>query len=228
MRRLGAGLRETLAGLQRQVVAALPRASAGPVVAGPDLGAQLQAAQEAHRTLQEQYEKLQGAYRDAQAELAQLSSLRQLDHVYRLVQERRPESLHLNGCGDFQLMAREHWSELRGYPEFQTFSMNIDALFSSVACSAGIRERVLDSPCHIYHLEHEVGSGWTPEGEALLRRRIAERGITWLDARDVYLWSAYMHWLDRPMIFNTSDWGFAANQLTDTVAASRAPDRVGS
>ena len=47
----------------------------------------------------------------------------------------------------------------------------------------------------IYHLEHEVGSGWSPEGEALLRRRIAERGITWLDASTVYIWAAYMQWL---------------------------------
>jgi hypothetical protein len=193
--------------------------------AGRDLRAQLLAAQEAHRLLQENYEKLQSAHRAAQVEL---DSLRHLDHIYRLVQERRPESLHLNGCGDFQLMAREHWCELRGYPEFQTFSMNIDALFSSVACYAGIRERALDSPYHIYHLEHEVGSGWTPEGEALLRRRIAERGITWLDSRDVFVWSAYMHWLGRPMIFNTSDWGFAANQLTDTVAAAGAPDHLDS
>jgi hypothetical protein len=150
------------------------------------------------------------AARPLEEELAQLSHLRDLDHVYKLLQERRPEPLHLNGCGDFQLMALENWSELRGYPEFQTFSMNIDGLLSSVAYYAGIKERVLESPCCIYHLEHEVGSGWTPEGEALLRRRVAERGITWLDARDVFVWSAYMHWLDRPMIFNKSDWGLGA------------------
>ena len=219
--RFGARLREAWSAIPRRLSATL---GPGPSPS-PDLSPQLLAAQEAHRTLQENYEKLQSAYLAGQAELAQLSSLRQLDHIYRLVQERRPESLHLNGCGDFQLMAREHWCELRGYPEFQTFSMNIDALFSSVACYAGIRERVLDSPCHIYHLEHEVGSGWSPEGEALLRRRIAERGITWLDSRDVYLWSAYMHWLNRPMIFNTSDWGFATHPLPDTIATSRALDR---
>ena len=60
--------------------------------------------------------------------------------------------------------------------EFETFSMNIDGLFSYVAHAAGIKEQILDLP--IYHLEHEVGSGWSPEGEALLRKRIAERGIT--------------------------------------------------
>ena len=49
----------------------------------------------------------------------------------------------------------------------------------------------------IYHLEHEVGSGWSPEGEALLRQRIAERGITWLDACTVYIWAA-VHAVARP------------------------------
>jgi hypothetical protein len=167
---------------------------------------ELKAAQESCRRLEE--------------ELAQLSRLRELAHVEKLLQERRPEPLHLNGCGDFQLMAREHWCELRGYPEFQIFSMNIDGLFSSIAYYAGIRECALDSPHHIYHLEHEVGSGWTPEGEALLRRRIAERGITWLDAKDVFIWSAYMHWLKRPMIFNTSDWGFGAVPLEETTVVA--------
>jgi hypothetical protein len=144
-----------------------------------------------------------------------LAPLRELDRLFTLLQDRRPDALHLNGCGDFQLMAREHWFELRGYPEFQTFSMNIDGLFSSMACYAGVTERVLESPCHIYHIEHEVGSGWSPEGEALLRRRIAERGITWIDSRDVFVWSAYMHWLKRPMIFNTSEWGLAGSNLDE-------------
>jgi hypothetical protein len=80
---------------------------------------------------------------------------------------------------------------------------------------------VLEYPMHIYHIEHECGSGWTPEGEAALRRRIAERGITWLDARDVFLWSAYMHWLRGPMIFNKSDWGLGALRLHEITSDSR-------
>ena len=80
-----------------------------------------------------------------------------------------------------------------------------------------LSERSLESPCHIFHLEHEKGSGWTPEGDEVLRRRIAERGITWLDARDVFVWSAYMHWLKRPMIFNMSGWGFEDVELEETI-----------
>jgi hypothetical protein len=185
----------------------LNRARAGIVHNSPEyaaMRASLQALEQEHR-----------------AAVAQVTQLSDLSHLHKLLHDHRPDPLHLNGCGDFQLMAREHWFELKGYPEFQTFSMNIDGLLSSVAYYAGIAERPLESPHHIYHLEHEVGSGWSPEGEALLRRRIAERGITWLDARDVFVWSAYMHSLKRPMIFNTSDWGFGALQLAESIVEPR-------
>ena len=60
-------------------------------------------------------------------------------------------------------------------------------------------------------------AGWSPEGEAMLRRRIAERGITWLDASTVYIWAAYMRWLGRPMIFNRANWGLADSSLPETI-----------
>jgi hypothetical protein len=151
-------------------------------------------------------------------QLNQLMPLRDLNDFDRFLKEWRPGSLHGNACGDFQLMAREHWEELRGYPEFETFSMSIDGLFSYIADAAGVKEEVLQMP--IYHLEHEKGSGWSPEGEALLRRRIAERGITWLDASTVRIWAAYMRWLRHPMIFNGPDWGLSAVELPEHVAAA--------
>ena len=164
-----------------------------------------------------EYQSMEQALRAADEQVRKLSPLQDLVDVHRFLGDRRPDNLHVNGCGDFQLMAREHWDELRGYPEFETFSMNIDGLFSYMADAAGIREELLPMP--IYHLEHEVGSGWSPEGEALLRRRIAERGITWVDASTVYIWAAYMRWLGRPMIFNGSDWGLADADLPERAAA---------
>jgi hypothetical protein len=162
-----------------------------------------------------EYQQAVASCHSLEEQVRTLAPLQEMGRFFKLMQDRRPEALHLNGCGDFQMMAREHWMELRGYPEFQTFSMNIDGVFSSIACYAGIEETVLESPCHIYHIEHEVGSGWSPEGEAVLRRRIAERGITWIDSRDVFVWSAYMHWLQSPMIFNLSHWGMSESQLSE-------------
>jgi hypothetical protein len=171
-----------------------------------------------------EYGELLTVRQGLESELRRISELGELAHLQKLLHDHRPDDLHLNACGDFQLMAREHWFALLGYPEFQMFSMNIDGLFSSIAYYAGIRERPLESPCHIYHLEHEKGSGWTPEGDELLRRRIAERGITWLDAKDVFVWSTYMHWLRRPMIFNMSGWGFGDVELEEWIVE---PGRIG-
>jgi hypothetical protein len=170
--------------------------------------------------LSPEFQNLEQALRTSDQQLRAIAPLQDVADIHRFLRERRPENLHVNGCGDFQLMAREHWDELRGYPEFETFSMNIDGLFGYIADAAGITEEVFAMP--IYHLEHEVGSGWSPEGEALLRRRIAERGITWVDAATVYVWAAYMRWLQRPMIFNGSDWGLATALVTEHSPAAQS------
>jgi hypothetical protein len=162
-----------------------------------------------------EFQAIERALEESDTRLREIAPLQYLSGFNDFLRDRRPDNLHLNGCGDFQLLARERWCELRGYPEFETFSMNIDGLFSYIAHASGITEEVLEMP--IYHLEHEVGSGWSPEGEALLRRRIAERGITWLDASTVYIWAAYMHWLHRPMVFNSCNWGMARQDLPERV-----------
>ena len=131
------------------------------------------------------------------------------------LREHRPAAIHRNAAGDFQLMAREHWFEVRGYPEFTMYSMNVDGLLGDIVHHIGITQEVLSMP--IYHLEHLEGSGWTPEGEGLLRKRLADSGADWLDATTVDLWSAWMDWLKRPMIFNGSDWGVGDAVLPETV-----------
>jgi hypothetical protein len=171
-----------------------------------------------------EFKAVEQALRASDEQLRALAQLRYLGDFEAFLRDRRPDNLHVNACGDFQLLSREHWDQLCAYPEFETFSMNIDGLFSYIADASGIREEVLPMP--IYHLEHEVGSGWSPEGEAMLRRRIAERGITWLDASTVYIWAAYMRWLGRPMIFNGADWGLTNAAVTERSTA--APSGVTS
>jgi hypothetical protein len=134
-------------------------------------------------------------------------------------QKHRLAAVHRNAAGDFQLMAKRHWFELHGYAEFTMYSMNVDGLLGDVAHHAGIREETLSMPCCIYHLEHTQGSGWTPEGEGLLRKRLAQSGADWLDAATVDLWSAYMDWLKRPMLFNPANWGFGEAVLPEVTIA---------
>jgi hypothetical protein len=128
-----------------------------------------------------------------------------------------PAFVHTNACGDFTLMAREHWFDLRGYPEFDLFSMNLDSVLCVAAHHGGAREEMLAEPMRIYHIEHGTGSGWTPEGQAKLFERIAARGLSFVDNEEVLGWAAQMSRLNAPMIFNHENWGLAVLDLKETV-----------
>lgn len=135
---------------------------------------------------------------------------------------RGPAFLHTNACGDFTLLARERWFDLRGYPEFDLFSMNLDSVFCFAAHHGGAPEKVLADPMRVYHIEHATGSGFTPEGQAQLFERIAAKGLSWLDYEQVMDWAAEMRRLERPMIFNGEDWGFAGVELAERSVSSQA------
>jgi hypothetical protein len=126
-----------------------------------------------------------------------------------------PVYLHTNACGDFTLMAREHWFELRGYPEFDMFSFNIDSLLCYTAHHGGAREEVLEEPMRIYHIEHGLGSGWTPEGQKQLFDRLNANGISWLEYHDVVAWAGQMRRFQSPIIFNRSNWGLSQFDLPE-------------
>jgi hypothetical protein len=124
--------------------------------------------------------------------------------------------LHTNACGDFTLMAREPWFVLRGYPEFDAYSFNIDSILCYAAHYAGIREEILEEPMRSYHIEHQLGSGWTPEGQAELFERLAAEGIPYVAWPDVIGWAGQMHRLNCPFIFNLENWGLADEDLRET------------
>jgi hypothetical protein len=129
----------------------------------------------------------------------------------------RPEFLHLFACGDFTLMARDHWFDLRGYPELDQFSMHLDSLLCYTAHHAGVREQMLREPMRIYHIEHGTGSGWTPEGHDALYARIARQGIPTISFQDLVDSIAQMRILHAPLIFNMDRWGLADEDLAETV-----------
>jgi hypothetical protein len=127
-----------------------------------------------------------------------------------------PLFLHTNGCGDFTMMAREHWFDLRGYAEFDLFSMNIDSLLCVTAHHGGAVETILEDPMRIYHIEHGTGSGWTPEGQAKLFDRLTAAGIEWLENDEVLRWAAQMNRLETPILFNRENWGMVDLELPET------------
>jgi hypothetical protein len=125
------------------------------------------------------------------------------------------EHMHTNACGDFTLMAREAWTAIRGYPEFEAYSMNIDSMGLAAAHYAGYQEVSLLPPCVCFHIEHSLGSGWTPEGEKKLFTRLRQSNI--LNPE----WPVLLPLVDqmrrerRALTFNHDGWGYADLDLPE-------------
>lgn len=61
-------------------------------------------------------------------------------------------ALHTNNCGDFQLLHRDVWTELCGYPEIDLIGTHADTILSYMAWLYGAKEKVLKEP--FYHIDH--------------------------------------------------------------------------
>lgn len=92
---------------------------------------------------------------------------------------------HTNGCGDFTLMSRDDFFQLGGYWEFDGFSMHIDSLLLYKAAAVGMTESVFEGPLAIYHIEHQPGSGFTPEASAVMYERIRKKGLPYIEDGDL-------------------------------------------
>lgn len=68
-----------------------------------------------------------------------------------------------NACGDFQLLSRLGWYKLRGYPEWDCFSMHLDSFLQAQAVLTGMKEVRLLPPYNVFHIDHE--NGWSQESE---------------------------------------------------------------
>jgi hypothetical protein len=133
----------------------------------------------------------------------------------RLRIKRRP-LLHTNACGDFTLMARQHWNQLRGYPEFEIYSMNLDSLLLCAAVQLGLTEQYLAWPMSVFHLDHTPGSGWVPgKGAELLYQKISQAQIPWLSWEECCQRMDSMTANRRPESWNNPDWGLAGEGLTE-------------
>ncbi|MDY6843681.1 MAG: hypothetical protein SVW57_06275, partial [Thermodesulfobacteriota bacterium] len=123
--------------------------------------------------------------------------------------------LHTNACGDFTMMARDDWFDLRGYPELEMFSLHVDSLLCYIAYSAEIKEVVLDYP--IFHIEHS--EGWTPEVERdrSLYDRLDKAHIPRLTMKQLDDWVAKMCREREPIIFNDENWGLADENMSEVI-----------
>jgi hypothetical protein len=107
--------------------------------------------------------------------------------------------LHTNAAGDFFLMAREHWYEVRGYPEFTSHAF-IDGYACHMAAALGLEQVLLETPLRIYHQEHD-------------RSEHRRRPLT--DYKQYLAHGKKMLQDGRPETFNREDWGLASEQLEE-------------
>jgi len=123
--------------------------------------------------------------------------------------------LHTNACGDFTLLSREGWEAIRGYPEFASYSFNIDSMALIAAHYAGYEEISILPPCVCFHIEHGLGSGWTPEGEKQLFKRLRVAEI--LNPEWPVLMSLVeeMRARSKSLEFNHAGWGMADFELPE-------------
>lgn len=127
---------------------------------------------------------------------------------------------HTNACGDFTLLSLKDWELLRGYPEWSTFSWHLDSIFLYQALLGSIKQKNFAAKMPIYHIEHGIGSGYTPEGQELLFARLKNSGVNYIDNSKLKELIQEL-WVKRkdknPHIYNESDWGLANHQLEDII-----------
>jgi len=71
------------------------------------------------------------------------------------------DGLHRNGAGEFFLMHRDRWHELRGYTELSSRGHG-DSLLCWTAASAGLDQVILGPPAYLFHQPHSrsAASQW--------------------------------------------------------------------
>jgi len=125
------------------------------------------------------------------------------------------ENLHTNACGDFTLLSREGWNAIHGYAEFAAYSFNIDSFGLAAAHYAGFAEVSLLPPCVCFHIEHSLGSGWTPEGEKKLFARLQEKKILNPEWSVLHPVVEAMRLGELPRPLNGPSWGLAGFELPE-------------
>ena len=88
------------------------------------------------------------------------------------------KKLHTNACGDFTLLDKKSWFDLKGYYEFDGYSWHIDSIFLWRAYFEKIKFVTLKQK--IFHINHSIGSGYNP-GTDNLFIRLKKNNINFID-----------------------------------------------
>lgn len=126
--------------------------------------------------------------------------------------KRRPK-LFTNACGDFTLLSRDNWHNVRAYPEFPAHGVKIDGLLCYNAHFAGAKERILPGRACIYHIDHP--NSWSGEKGEDLQKRLTRLGIPFVTREEYVGYIDQMTRKNKPYEFNNERWGLADHSLPE-------------
>jgi hypothetical protein len=108
-----------------------------------------------------------------------------------------------DACGDFTLLSKEAWEQIRGYPELGMYSIYMDGLGAHAAVSMGYEQLVLPSDHCIFHVEHRAGwmSMSVMEKIMLMQERPFLDYATYCEALR-WMWDNH-----QPLPINNENWG---------------------
>ena len=133
-----------------------------------------------------------------------------LKHLYDAVQFRlRP--LDAEACGDFTMMHRDGWNDIKGYLELDLYSLHIDTFALMMAMTLDYKQVIFDHRAVTYHIEHDTG--WESMNPIQKIKFWEKRpGL----AHD-FIWEAAKYMLYRKQTFyiNDDNWGMPSEDFRE-------------
>jgi hypothetical protein len=125
--------------------------------------------------------------------------------------------LNVNACGDFTLLTREDWCRFRGYPELVVHSMHLDTIFIHQMHSNGMRFADAEPPAVAFHMEHSLGSGWTPEGHETHFAEVERRGMPHITPAELRAIKRSLNRVRKreTVLYNGPDWGLETSPVAE-------------
>lgn len=116
-------------------------------------------------------------------------------------------------CGDFTLMHRDVWSQIKGYVELDLYALHIDSMAIISAKAIGCTQIVLPPESCVYHIDHV--NTWETMNPQQKIKFVNERPcIGWDVVTDT---ACYLLKNRQVYEFNTPDWGFVNYHLEEVV-----------
>ncbi len=130
--------------------------------------------------------------------------------------------LHTNACGDFTLLTAGDWRILRGYPEWPVHSWYLDSILLHQARAAGLRFVEAAPPAVAYHMDHSVGSGWSPSDHGNFLAGLARGSMPYISAAEFHRLAMKLARCraGAPPTFNDENWGLIDDEITEVVPSS--------